>query len=88
MTIPHSGRSCTESTVAGVPANRGPWCAPTVVLGVAISLFVPNAVCADDWPQFRGPNCSGVSTSTKPLPIEFSATAGVALSVEVGDGIG
>jgi outer membrane protein assembly factor BamB len=58
------------------------------VLGVAISLFVPNAVCADDWPQFRGPNCSGVSTSTKPLPIEFSATAGVAWSVEVGDGIG
>ena len=31
---------------------------------------------ADDWPQFRGPNSSGVSTNRN-LPIEFSPTRNV-----------
>ena len=43
---------------------------------------------ADDWPQFRGPNCSGVSSTTAPLPDTFSATERVAWSVPLGDGIG
>ena len=43
---------------------------------------------AEDWPQFRGPNCSGVSRSGKPLPVEFSATKNVLWSIEMGDGIG
>ena len=43
---------------------------------------------AEDWPQFRGPNCSGVSTSKLPLPTTFSATENVAWSVKIGDGIG
>lgn len=51
-------------------------------------LLLPSLLSAEDWPQFRGPNCSGVSISKKPLPTEFSATKNVAWSAEVGDGIG
>lgn len=46
------------------------------------------SVCADDWPQFRGPNCSGISPGTDPLPTEFSASKNVVWKVKVGDGIG
>ena len=49
---------------------------------------VPCPVTAEDWPQFRGPNCSGVSTSTAPLPVEFSATEQVRWSAPLPDGIG
>lgn len=45
-------------------------------------------VCAEDWPQFRGANCSGVSRSDKPLPVEFSDTKNVVWSSAMGDGIG
>src|SRR3989304_2764359 len=43
---------------------------------------------ADDWPQFRGPNCIGISTGTKPLPVEFSATDNLRWSAKIGDGVG
>ena len=43
---------------------------------------------AEDWPQFRGVNCSGVSTATNPLPTTFSDKEKVKWSVELGDGIG
>jgi outer membrane protein assembly factor BamB len=46
------------------------------------------AVGAEDWPQFRGPNCSGISQSKLPLPSHFSATQNVKWSVPLGDGIG
>ncbi len=45
-------------------------------------------VQADDWPQFRGPNCAGISTGKVPLPTEFSDTKNVAWSAKVGDGVG
>jgi outer membrane protein assembly factor BamB len=41
-----------------------------------------------DWPQFRGPNCTGVSKSKEPLPAEFSPEKNVKWSVDLGDGIG
>jgi outer membrane protein assembly factor BamB len=47
-----------------------------------------DRLLAEDWPQFRGPNCTGISTSKKPLPLEFSATKNVVWSAELGDGIG
>lgn len=53
-----------------------------------VSAVLPVFVQADDWPQFRGPNCSGISTGTKPLPIKFSATENVRWSAKVGDGVG
>lgn len=46
-----------------------------------------QATFAADWPQFRGPNCTGISTETAPLPTKFSATEGIAWAAELGDGI-
>ncbi|MEQ9067942.1 MAG: PQQ-binding-like beta-propeller repeat protein, partial [Gimesia chilikensis] len=43
---------------------------------------------AADWPQFRGPNCSGVSTEKHKLPAEFDDQKNVIWSAELGDGIG
>jgi outer membrane protein assembly factor BamB len=45
-------------------------------------------LAAEDWPQFRGPNCSGVSISKKPLPLHFSRTKNKCWSATLGDGIG
>lgn len=42
---------------------------------------------AEDWPQFRGVNASGVSTS-KSLPAEFSTQDKVAWEATLGDGVG
>lgn len=43
---------------------------------------------AEDWPQFRGPNSTGLSTSTKPLPTKFSPKENVRWSTAIGDGVG
>jgi outer membrane protein assembly factor BamB len=51
--------------------------APMLALGVR----------GEDWPQFRGPNCTGVSLSSLPLPVKFSATENVRWSRELGEGI-
>lgn len=47
-----------------------------------------SVAIADDWPQFRGVNCTGVSNSSSPLPTTFSATEHVKWSARLGDGIG
>lgn len=47
-----------------------------------------SATQADDWPQFRGPNCSGMSSGTKSLPVKFSATENVRWSADIGEGVG
>jgi len=46
------------------------------------------ALWAGDWPQFRGPNCSGIAADAHDLPTEFSATKNVRWSADVGDGVG
>ncbi len=46
-----------------------------------------GALPAEDWPQFRGPNCSGVSTS-KHLPVEFSESEKLRWQATLGEGIG
>jgi outer membrane protein assembly factor BamB len=51
-------------------------------------LFGLSAAQSEDWPQFRGPNCSGVSSSTQPLPTEFSDTDNVRWKASPGEGIG
>lgn len=51
-------------------------------------MCVIASVHADDWPQFRGPNCSGVATTQSPLPAVFSETERVKWSTKLGDGIG
>jgi hypothetical protein len=67
------------------PWQRAAWAG---FLAVALSLLGTGRLAAEDWPQFRGPNCTGVSTSKKRLPLEFSATKNVRWSAELGDGIG
>jgi outer membrane protein assembly factor BamB len=52
-----------------------------------LALALPATLKAEDWPQFRGPNCSGVSMSRLPLPTEFSSKDKVRWSVNLGDGI-
>ena len=57
--------------------------------GILLTLMAcPAWIRADDWPQFRGPNCTGISAGTKPLPVKFSATENVRWSAKVGDGVG
>src|SRR5437879_3599571 len=43
---------------------------------VACEVFSTSAASSDagNWPQFRGPNGSGVATGDKPAPVEFSRT--------------
>lgn len=41
---------------------------------------------ADDWPQFHGPNCSGVSESTH-LPVEFSLDNKLRWEATLGEGV-
>jgi len=55
---------------------------------LALLIVTSTQAFSEDWPQFRGPNCSGVSTSTKSLPAKFSATENVKWSAKLGDGIG
>src|SRR5262245_38041950 len=54
---------------------------------VAFTFLTAPLSAADDWPQFRGPNCSGVAASTKPLPAKFSSKENVLWSAQLGDGI-
>src|SRR5690349_11818223 len=54
-----------------------------IVIGAAL-----ESARADDWPQFRGENSSGVSTESKSLPVEFSFENKVAWSAKLGDGVG
>ncbi len=53
-----------------------------------VIFFGSSLSFADDWPQFRGPNCSGISTAMQELPVEFSSTKNVKWFAEMGDGIG
>lgn len=41
---------------------------------------------AEDWPQFRGSNGSGVFAS-KNIPLEFSADKNIAWKAGLGDGV-
>lgn len=55
---------------------------------LAALALLPAMATAADWPQFRGPNASGVSTDDKPLPTEFSLEQNLRWSAKLGDGIG
>ena len=58
-----------------------------LALSLATAARSVAAVHAEDWPQFRGPNATGVSQESTNLPVEFSSTENVAWSVELGKGI-
>ena len=61
---------------------------PVAPLLVSLLAVFSHPLQAEDWPQFRGPNCSGISTSSQALPVKFSATEKVAWTTKLGDGIG
>lgn len=64
------------------------FCRASVLLLLIAVVVCPGALRADDWPQFRGPNCCGISATLKPLPVKFSNTSNVRWSATVGDGVG
>src|SRR5881275_2058876 len=63
-------------------------CFRWTLLAVAVLLVQGGRLTAEDWPQFRGPNCTGISLSKKTLPLEFSATKNVSWTNVLGEGIG
>ncbi len=56
------------------------------VISLAVLVAVVSLASAEDWPQFRGPNASGVSASKK-LPATFSETENVLWKATLGEGI-
>ena len=54
---------------------------------ILVLLFAAASLHAEDWAQFRGPNSSGISSS-KGLPLEFSADKNIAWKARLGDGVG
>jgi outer membrane protein assembly factor BamB len=56
-------------------------------LVVLVSLLFSLSAFAEDWPQFRGRNGSGVSTS-EGLPAEFSFEKKLLWRAKLGDGVG
>ena len=65
-------------------ATRPAW----AMLMLGLYLGLPGASRGEDWPQFRGVNSRGISTSDAKLPVEFSDTDNVVWNAEVGDGVG
>ncbi len=59
-----------------------------LVLTLVLVVLWQPLLLADDWPQFRGPNCTGISATTKPLPVNFSAAEKLLWSADVGEGVG
>ncbi|MCA9178562.1 MAG: PQQ-binding-like beta-propeller repeat protein, partial [Planctomycetales bacterium] len=57
------------------------------VVTLALSSLTHRAG-AEDWGQFRGPNCSGISSSEASLPAKFSDTENVKWRADLEDGIG
>lgn len=57
------------------------------LLSIAIAAAITLNLCAEDWPQFRGVNGSGISSS-KSLPVKFSFEEKVLWRDKLGDGIG
>ena len=61
---------------------------PALVATIMAVALTDSPARGADWPQFRGPNASGVSADKQPLPVEFSATERLQWSARLGDGVG
>ena len=53
-----------------VSANR----AFGITLGLAVLALCTGFAPASDWPRFHGPDGSGISPDTQPLPVKWSET--------------
>lgn len=58
-----------------------------IAVGLLALLVLTSQLPAGDWPQWRGPNCVGISEDVAPLPAEFSLEKNLAWSAELGDAI-
>lgn len=83
MQFPISDRGIRSSIERG---SAG-WCVLSVWVLLTLGTW-QSVAHSEDWPQFRGPNCSGISLGAAPLPVEFSAKKNVRWSAKVGDGVG
>ena len=54
---------------------------------MAAVIAAVSSASAEDWPQFRGPNASGVAADSTNPPVKFSSEENVAWSVELGRGV-
>lgn len=68
--------------------SKSPLISVASVFVVAVFAAIGTAALGEDWPQWRGPNCTGISSGQQSLPAEFSTDDNLAWSVELGDGIG
>ena len=57
------------------------------VTALFAAVIAVHPLIAEDWPQFRGPNASGVSSASAKVPVSFSVDENVAWSVELGRGV-
>ncbi len=74
--------------IAGIFTGCVPWLHGLLrVLFVLLLLEQCGSAEAEDWPQFRGPNASGVSVSDRRLPTEFSSDKNRLWAVALGDGV-
>ena len=58
-----------------------------VCTSLTLLTIAPARSSAEDWPQFRGPNASGVYPGSHRLPTTFSHEHNLRWSVELGEGI-
>ena len=70
--------------MANVLQLRRLMAAALVLLAVASPT---NESRGEDWPQFRGPNASGIASESTNPPLHFSAEENVKWSVELGKGV-
>ncbi len=54
---------------------------------MAAGIGIVTPASAEDWPQFRGPNASGIAADSTNPPLTFSVEENVAWSVELGRGV-
>src|SRR5678816_1850763 len=70
--------------MSNLPSNRR---GHALFLAVAVVLAaIWDSQAAANWPQFRGPNCSGVSDADKP-PIEFGPSTHLLWKIELPPGL-
>lgn len=79
-------RNSIESTTQNGTTNQRRFIVSVTALTISLASIAHGL--AEDWPQFRGPNCNGIATSPHSLPTEFSETKNVRWSAKMGDGIG
>jgi len=80
--------SARRSWIALVKAPLLPSPRSKFIITLLALTVAAGGVGAEEWSQFRGPNCSGISATKGALPVKFSATENVRWSAGAGEGVG